>query len=644
MTFLQFAYRNVFRNFRNYAAFFMASFFSVFVFFLYTILMFHPEIEQGFLGEIPVAGMVFAIIILMLFSWFFILYSLRAFLSARSKEFAILLHLGMAQRQLGKLVVIETMIIGFLSSVSGILFGFAFSKFFLMIVREILGLEQLNLYISWEPFVLTLFVYLSAFIVISYVSAVFIPNVKIIDLLRGSKLVDASAAYSKRLAILGIALIVISYGLMMIITKTTLLVLTLIIPFTIVLGTYFFFTDSILFLLDLLKRKKHYYWKKSRMLTIAEQTQMMRNNAKMFFIVTFVSTLAFLTVGVLSAMSSYTSQYDKINPLGMIYKGHVDNPYESEHVTSLVKELEAKELSYQMTRFVVKRQTSSFTSNPVEVFRETDINHLLFSYGYPMVQLAQGEGMFIAFSEDAMKELKSVNVDTVLQESHVHLFIDTVYPEIIFPTSIVSQNSIIVSDEDFLLINQPFIHYPYVESGYHLFTFDVPNWVETKDIGVSIQEKIRKDYLENNAYTLPFYFENTGLSYSYILATYSLFTLVGILVVAVFLLAAGSFVYFKLYTNLGREKKQFDMLKRIGLTDLEMKKLVTRYLVPQFFLPWGLALVHSAFAFFTLQSILRDVLNIWIVKEVVVAFSVFVVIQVVYFYLIRWRYLAHIRE
>lgn len=644
MTFLQFAYRNVFRNFRNYAAFFMASFFSVFVFFLYTTLMFHPEIEQGFLGEIPVAGMIFAIIILMLFSWFFILYSLRAFLSARSKEFAILLHLGIAQRQLGRLVVIETMIIGFLSSISGILFGFAFSKFFLMIVREILGLEQLNLYISWEPFVLTLFVYLSAFIVISYVSAVFIPNIKIIDLLRGSKIVNASAAYSKRLAILGLVLIAISYSLMIITTKTTLFVLTLIIPFTIVVGTYFFFTDSTLFLLDLVKRKKHYYWKKSRMLTIAEQAHIMRNNAKMFFIVTFVSTLAFLTVGVLSAMSSYTSQYDKINPLGMIYKGHVDNPYEIEHVTSLVRELEEKELSYQMTRFVVKRQTSSFTSNPVEVFRETDINHLLFSYGYPMVQLAEGEGMFIAFSEDAMKELKSVNVDTVLQESNVHLFIDTVYPEIIFPPAIVGQNSIIVSDEDFLLINQPFMHYPYVESGYHLFTFDVPNWVETKDIGVSIQESIRNDYLENNGYTLPFYFENTGLSYSYILATYSLFTLVGILVVAVFLLAAGSFVYFKLYTNLEREKKQFDMLKRIGLTNVEMKKLVTRHLIPQFFLPWGLALVHSGFAFFTLQSILRDVLNIWIVKEVVIAFSVFIAIQIVYFYLIRWRYLAHIRE
>ena len=132
---------------------------------------------------------------------------------------------------------------------------------------------------------------------------------------------------------------------------------------------------------------------------------------------------------------------------------------------------------------------------------------------------------------------------------------------------------------------------------------------------------------------MPFYFENTGLNYSYILATYSLFTLVGILVVAVFLLAAGSFVYFKLYTNLDREKKQFDVLKRIGLTDKEMKKLVTRNLIPQFFLPWGLALVHSAFAFYAVQTVLNDVYEFINCKRSCFCIYFFVIIQIVYFYL-----------
>ena len=185
MTFRQFAYRNVFRNFRNYAAFFMASFFSVFVFFLYSMLMFHPEMENGFIGEVSIVGMVVAEIILVLFSWFFIFYSMKAFLEARSKEFAILLHLGMERQQLGKLVFLETMLIGLLSSISGILFGFAFSKFFFMIIREILKLEDLPLYVSWEPFLLTFSVFIGAFVIISIGSVMYTPELKLNDLLKG---------------------------------------------------------------------------------------------------------------------------------------------------------------------------------------------------------------------------------------------------------------------------------------------------------------------------------------------------------------------------------------------------------------------------------------------------------------------------
>ena len=68
MTFRQFAYRNVVRNRRIYAAFFMASVFSVMVFFLYSMFLFHPTIEDRFIQEIAIMGMGAAEIILFIFS------------------------------------------------------------------------------------------------------------------------------------------------------------------------------------------------------------------------------------------------------------------------------------------------------------------------------------------------------------------------------------------------------------------------------------------------------------------------------------------------------------------------------------------------------------------------------------------------
>lgn len=643
MTFHQFAYRNVVRNFRIYAAFFMASFFSVFVFFIYSMLMFHQENKDGYLGKVPIGGLVFAEMILVLFSWFFIFYSMKAFLESRSKEFAILIHLGMEKRQFARLIFLETMLIGSFSIACGIFFGYAFTKYFFMIVREILMLEQLPLYFKWEPFLLTIAVYFSAFVIISVISIHVYPKRNIIDLLKWYRSLNINDQFSKKRAILAILLLCIGYGLALLTNRVNFYPFVVLLPILITIGTYFFFTDAIPYFVHFLKRRKNFYWKKTRMLSVAEQTFIMKNNGKMFFVVTMVSTAAFLCIGLLAALSSYTSQYDKLNPLGLIYKGHMDNPYEKAHITSIVNELERKGLSYHLTRFKVKKQTSSFTNYEVEVFRESDINSLLFSYGYPMVRLDRGEGMFIPYSEDAIKKLSKRTVYTVLKENNVPITINRVYPKVIFPSSIVSPNAIIISDEDFSLLKNPYFGYPDVEPGYHLFAFDIPQWLEAQDVGLSIYQEVQKEYSKDR-YELPFYFENAGLNYSYVLSMYWLFTLVGLLVAGVFLLAAGSFIYFKIHTNLVSEKRKFDVLKRMGITDSEIRRLVTTQLLPQFFLPWGAAMSHSLFAFLALQNLLKDIANISIVKEIIFAFSFLILLQVIYFYLIRWRYIAHVKN
>ncbi|WP_286925468.1 MULTISPECIES: FtsX-like permease family protein [Lysinibacillus] len=644
MTFRQFAYRNVVRNSRIYGAFFMASFFSVAVFFIYSMLMFHPDIERGILGEVSLIGMIGAEIVLVLFTLFFLYYSMSAFLEARSHEFAILLHLGMERRQMNRLVFLETMIIGSGSIIVGIIFGFSFSKFFFMIVREILHLDQLPLYVSWQPFLLTIGVFTSAFVVISFISVYFTRERKLRDLIKGNDYLNKGSTYSKIRAIYGIALILSTYILAFIVANTSLIGLTLLIPFSATFGTYYFFSDSLPCFLDVARGKRKFHWQRYRLLSLAEQTHIMMDNVKMFFVVTMVSTLAFLSVGVLATMSSYTTQYDRLNPLGLVYKGDVDNPYERSHINSLRIQLEEKGLSYHLSRFVVVKQTSSFTHNEVEVFRESDMNVLLSSFSYPLLDLASGEAVFIPYSEDSLKKLKNRVVHTILEENSIPITIDSVYPKIIFPGSIVSVNSIIISDEDFAKLVKPIINKNVEQPVYHLFTFYIPQWMETKDIGSDIDELAISQYFKKKGKFSPFYFENAGLNYSYILATYSLFTLVGVLVATVFLLAAGSFIYFKLHTSLEREKRKFDVLKRMGLTDTELKKLVNRHLFPQFFLPWGVAMMHSAFAFLMVQSILKDIANISIVNEVFFAFGFFVLIQVIYFYLIRWRYISHIRS
>lgn len=78
MTFRQFAFHNVFRNKRLYAAYFLSSMLTVMVFFTFAIFAFHPELIR--MHESVTKGMIVAGSIIYVFSFFFILYSMSSFL------------------------------------------------------------------------------------------------------------------------------------------------------------------------------------------------------------------------------------------------------------------------------------------------------------------------------------------------------------------------------------------------------------------------------------------------------------------------------------------------------------------------------------------------------------------------------------
>jgi len=87
VNFPQFVYRNVTRNKRTYAAYFFSSAFSVLIFFVYALFIFHPGIKKGVTAITAVELMKAAEMIMYVFSFLFVLYSVSTFLKSRKKEF-----------------------------------------------------------------------------------------------------------------------------------------------------------------------------------------------------------------------------------------------------------------------------------------------------------------------------------------------------------------------------------------------------------------------------------------------------------------------------------------------------------------------------------------------------------------------------
>ncbi|WP_298470686.1 ABC transporter permease [uncultured Psychrobacillus sp.] len=644
MTFQQFAYHNVIRNSRIYAAFFLASSFSVMVFFVYTMLMFHPKIEDQFLRDIAFGGMLIAEIILIIFTLFFLFYSMSAFIQARSHEFGVLLNLGMQKQQLGRMIFIETMLLGLISVTVGIFFGFSFSKFFFMVIRELFLLDSLPLYVSWKPFALTIIVFVTMFVVISFSSVVFIRKKDIIQLLRGYSNDEEPTAYKKWRALLGFILILSAYGLVIFSAFQMHIALSFVIVTLAFWGTYYFYTDSILYLLQVIRNKRKLYWRSFRLIAFADASIKIRENAKMFFVVTIVSCIAFLSVGIVTSFTSFTAQFRELNPVSIFYSSDWNNPYEQEHVTKLTKELQNEGLSYDLVKFNLKKQTSSSTGETVNVIRESEVNSLALALKLPFVDLLPGQALLVPNTEEDFGSIRVENEQTVLEESNIPLRIQDIYNKLIFPSLAIKDRTIIISDEDFSLITEPLAGYEDQQSRMTFYAFHISEWLRTKEIGTSLDELMSETVSSTGINSNPFYYVNPGLNYSIIRATFSLLLFTGLLVAAVLILAAGSFVYFKLYTDLERDKKQYDVLRRMGVTDRELVKIVNRQLIPQFFLPWGLAMIHSTFSFLFLQAFWVDLAAVSIAKEMLIVLIVFTIIQLSYFYLIRWRYIAHIQE
>ncbi|GKV69384.1 ABC transporter permease [Sporosarcina sp. NCCP-2716] len=641
MTFRQFAYRNVVRNRRIYAAFFMASAFSVMVFFLYSMLLFHPAMEEGFVQEIASTGMMVAEFILFVFTLFFLFYSMRAFLQARSKEFGILLLLGMARSQLQRLIFLETMLIGGVAIVAGTFLGTVFSKFFLMIVEELIQLPDLPLYFTWKPFALTIGSFASVFIIISLVAPLFIRAGEVYDLLQGESAEQQAYSTTPWRAFAGMALLVLTYTMAVYATNPYVVRIIFVLPAAAVTGTYFFFSDSLPYVIQLFRSRKRLYWRPFWLLSLSEGVVRLKENARMFFIVTMVSTLAFMSVGLLASLTSFANQYRELNPLGLVYKSYPGNVLEQIHVRQLTDELNDKDIDYNVVPFRVLRQKSSFTDKNVSIVRVSSMNALGYTFGYPPIELADGTAMFLPPTDSSFRQLNDRNVRTKLEMSGLTVDISGAYPHQLFPPNAIGSNAIIVTDADFERI----LSGPDGNSAtqFRYYAFNIRDWQETKDVGRALHEDELKSILLSGETGTLFSFGNPGLNYSVIRTTFSLLLFMGLLLAAVLFLAAGSFVYFRLYTTLDRDRRQFAVLRRMGITRKELKKIINRQLLPQFFIPWGVAFVHSAFAFLALQVIWDALAEISIAKELALVLGGFAILQISYFYLIRWRYLSHIR-
>ena len=641
MTFLQFALNNVKRNARVYLAYFLSSVFTIMVFFSFAVNLFHPIIvsKKGGAIELIIGQTELAILV---FSFLFIFISVNAFLKVRSKEFGILMVLGMSKKQLRRLVFLENMIIGCLAIIVGITIGLVFSKFFLMLLSSILSYDSLSFYFPYEAMLLTTVFFILIFLGISALTPLIIRTSNIITLLKGTKRANREVEFSVIQSIAAILLLGLGYFMAIsphlydinpFLDKIVLFIEKLqyaevIITTSVVVGTYLFFSQLSIFVLHRLKKNRSFYMNKTNMLWISDLIYRIRDNTRMLFLVTILSAVAFTAITGVYALSSVVKDESlKDNPFALTYTSYSSNDNEKQQIKIIDEMLESYGFKYEKYKSEVIKQVSNDNSI-IHIIKQSDYNSRASAIGLEQVFLDEEQALlvpvYVRFDPKRDKTLSQKNI--TLDNGEINLEVVGVAPKVIFYSGLF-RNLVVVNDETYNRITN-------IQEKYYSYSYDIPDWLNTFEVTEKLREVLGVG--EHGKYFWSTRIEGYNLENQ----NKKLFLYVGFFLGAIFFLGASSFLYFRLYTDLNNEKNKYIGISKLGLTFKEMKKVASIQIAVLFFVPYILASIHTYFAIAVLQTVLySSVLN-----QFLVVIGGFLMLNIVYYFSVRSRYINYLKR
>lgn len=655
MTFWQFAFKNVSRNSKAYFAYFVSSAFSIMVFFSFTVYAYHPRLQiMNQLHEqdplMNLAGM--AQFVIVLFSFFFLLYSIGTFLNVRKQQFGVLTVLGISQKQLKRLLFTENMIIGILAIFAGIQGGLVFSNFFLLVTSKLTGAEGLYLYWPTQAIIVTTITFIILFLIVSTFTPMFIGTRKTTRLIKNNK----NEKSEKRPSILISLFALICLGLCYYIAGfpksyvtesntqngSVFFIILSILPL-VVIGTYLFFSQTFLLFIFILKKRRKFYMKQINMLWISDLASRTRSNINVLFIVSMLSALAFTIIIALFATNNNTkAMILERYPFPFTYTSKEGNSLEQKHIATIETELTNANFQYNKHKSIMLKDTS--LKEDITLMKMSDYNTLAKQLKRPEITLNSTQVYIISRYSPELLNLVSnpfakqntITIGSNKKEFHIKGFINkAIEPAFAFPYLMVVQDDVFNN------------MIPHIETTI-VYNYFVENWENAITPTKNILKHIRNDtdsFYEAHKDAEPdlrtpfdIYTATDDLKYSKgnSIATFFIWTFLGF----IFFIGAASVLYFRMYNDLTTEKQKYITITKLGLTESEMFRSATIQLGILFFIPYIVAGTHTVFAIQFLQSMF----SFSLLKELLIILTLFGIIEIIFFFLIRSLYINKLSQ
>ncbi|GMK43604.1 ABC transporter permease [Paenibacillus glycanilyticus] len=299
--------RNVKRNFRLYSIYLMSMIIGVIIQYTFSSLMYNKDIIDALQNrELFRTGVAIASVVIFLFIIFFILYANSFFMRQRKKEFGMYLLYGLNERQLVRMIFYETLVMGAISLVVGILLGGLLSKLFGMLLMNLMQYDQvISLSFPIGAMATAAGVILLIALIVSAQSYILVNRVQLTELFHAKQKAEKPVRVSPVMAVLavlliGVALFLICSGQYSAVWQDYGVFSLIATAIGIVGGTYLFFRQFAGWLLQLISRGRKYHEGNTVLWTSSLRFQIRGNTLNLTFISLFsaviVMLLCFVTI------------------------------------------------------------------------------------------------------------------------------------------------------------------------------------------------------------------------------------------------------------------------------------------------------------------------------------------------------------
>ena len=313
------AINNVKKSFKDYTIYFLTIAFAVCIFYSFNSIESQKALLDMNKNQAEYMSLVTTLIsYVSVFVSFIlgglILYANNFLIKKRKKELGIYMTLGMSKRKISKILLSETLIVGVLSLIAGLLLVLVVSQGLSLFTAKLfdVGMTEFKFIISSSAILKTVLYFALIFGVLMIFNTRIIAKYKLIDMLTAARKSEdikiKNPIISSIIFISGIIILGTAYYL---VTKSGLnpdkLGFKLSIVFGII-GTAGFFYGIAGFLLGVIQRSKNIYLKKLNIFVTRQISSKVNTN---FVSMTVISLMLFITIVLLSTGLSFKSALEK---------------------------------------------------------------------------------------------------------------------------------------------------------------------------------------------------------------------------------------------------------------------------------------------------------------------------------------------